>query len=93
MTACPHCGGTGELPCGDLEGKVEELRAACIVAGIVVSAMGNITEGDAAKLLERTSEALANWRYDRQPIRFSKLNGRVRYALTDLAAWMLANQI
>ena len=40
MTACPYCGGTGRLPCGDLEGKVEELRAACIVAGIVVSVTG-----------------------------------------------------
>ena len=45
---CPYCGGTGQLPCGDLEGKVEELRSACIVAGIVVSVTGTMTEADAA---------------------------------------------
>ena len=90
---CPHCGGTGEIPCGDLEGKVEELRAACIVAGIVVSVTGTMTEADAARLLDRAPATLANWRYAERPIPYRRARGRIRYALTDLAAWMLANEI
>ena len=81
---CPYCGGTGELPCTDIEAKVEELRAACIGAGIVVSALGNITEADAARLLDRAPATLANWRYAERPIPFRSVNGRVRSALTDL---------
>ena len=84
MTACPYCGGTGGSHAADLEGKVEELRAACIVAGIVVSALGNITEADAARLLDRAPATLANWRYAERPIPFRSVNGRVRSALTDL---------
>ena len=91
---CHFCGSTGVLPCDDLEAKVEEkLRAACDDAGIVVSVTGTVTEADAARLVDRAPTTLANWRYAERSIPFRRINGRIRYALSDLARWQIENEI
>ena len=94
---CPQCGGAGiiadETGAHIVEAKVEELRSCCRDSGIPVSVTGTVTESEAARLLDRAPPTLANWRYGDAPIPFRKVNGRVRYALSDLAAWMLENEI
>lgn len=85
MTAggcCPRC---GYNLAGD---PVEELRAECERAGLVVFAGDRVTEATAAHLLGRSPATLRNWRSGAGPlpaVRTGAGRGRVSYRLVDLA--------
>lgn len=63
--------------------------------GITPTGDGYVRERDAARLIGRAWKTLANRRHEDAPLAFRKgpgRNGRVEYALSDLARWQ-AGQI
>ena len=89
FTCCPNCGWRPPADEVALERKLEELRLACSRGGITIGLMGTVTESDAARLLDRKPGTLRNWRYGEGSLSFVMRNGRVRYALADLANWLI----
>lgn len=88
---CKHCGQPYPInSASEAEKLLEQLSNFCKESGIIVDWSGSISEENAAELLNRDVRTIQNWRYGHQPIRFQKLRGRVRYKLTDLAEFIIA---
>ena len=68
--------------------KADQLRAACADLGIPVSADGYIRESHAARLINRDTVTLRNWRYCEKPLPYRLFAGRIEYRLDDLAAFL-----
>jgi hypothetical protein len=83
---CPTCGQpiATEEP---QETTAASLLQWCRDRGYNVSADGSVVEDVAAAILERAPITLRNWRAQGRGPRWRN-NGRVRYRLVDLAAWL-----
>lgn len=89
---CPHCG----HPLKEQRDTVTILREWCEANGRHIAPDGSVYESTAAAILDRAPNTLANWRsnggagvpYFRHPP-----NGRVRYRITDLAAYIDASRV
>ena len=88
---CPFCNGSGILIDHDaaVESKLDELRANCSDMGIPISIGRTILEADLACLLGKSPNTVRNWRMMHQPITPQKIAGRWRYALDDIARWLI----
>lgn len=88
---CPFCNGSGILIDHDaaVESKLDELRADCSDMGIPISIGRTILEVDLARLLNKAPNTMRNRRMMDQPITAQKIAGRWRYALDDIARWLV----
>jgi hypothetical protein len=68
--------------------RLDQLTAACAENGFPLSADGYIRESHAARLINRASVTLRNWRYCERPLPYRLFAGRIEYRLADLAAFM-----
>ncbi|MFT2210693.1 helix-turn-helix domain-containing protein [Rhizobium giardinii] len=72
----------------DQTDTVSMLRMECAERGMILTADGRIVEDDAAALLGKAPQTLANWRAEKRPLPFSKIGRTVTYHLQDLAAFL-----
>lgn len=69
--------------------KLDDLRAACEAAGIVVSFDGYVREADAALLLGLSPYTLRNRRLEDAPLPARKLGRSWEYSLQELARFLV----
>lgn len=67
---------------------VEELRAAHPEAWVSSDGLYRIRESDLARMLDRSTRTLRNWREEGSGPAFYAIAGRITYALPDVLAWM-----
>lgn len=66
----------------------EMLVDRCRELAIPITADGFVREHGAARLLNRASSTLRNWRYGDEPIPWRMLGGRIEYSLSDIAGFL-----
>lgn len=67
---------------------VEELRATHPDAWVSADGLYRIRESDLARMLDRSTRTLRNWREEGSGPAFYAIAGRITYALPDVLEWM-----
>jgi hypothetical protein len=87
MDKCPQCGYQPPT-----ETTVDMLRRRCEREDIIIGTRDDVSEKNAATLIGRAHETMANWRYSRDVvIPHFRVRNRLRYTLAELAAFLDAN--
>lgn len=76
-----------------VEVKLLELQKLCKTNGVQVSYDGSVSELSVAKLLNRQTKTIRNWRYADQPMLYRKIRGRVTYPLKEVAALLVREEL
>ena len=73
--------------------RVEAMRQWCSDRGVWLGPADDVSEQTAAALLGRAPETLRSWRGTDQRLPFRKSGGRIRYALSDIAAFAMGETV